>query len=100
MAAYGTPVKYYQRHLRTFTANSKLPLCDNEIDMQKYILHYSSYRIISDIFLRMLLSKTRANIEESVYNSPGKETRFPEVAERIMSVFVKRKMKGSLNQSK
>ena len=32
MCMVRTPVKYYQRHLRTFTANSKLALCNREID--------------------------------------------------------------------
>ncbi len=54
--------------------------------------------MISSIFLGMLLSKTRPNFEESVYNSSGKVTSFPKVAERIVSVFVKRKIKSSLNQ--
>ncbi len=53
----------------------------------------------SSIFLGMLLSKTSSNIEESVYISCGKVTSFPKVAERIMSVFVKRKIKSLLNQN-
>ncbi len=39
------------------------------------------------------------NIEKFVYNSSGKVTIFPKVAERIVSVFVKRKIKSSLNQT-
>ncbi len=54
------------------------------------ILHQ---RMISSIFLGMLLSKMRANIKESVYNSCGKVTSFPTVAERIVNVFVKCKIK-------
>ena len=43
-------------------------------DAEKYILHN---RMISNIFLGMLLSKTRANIEEYVNNNSGKLTSFP-----------------------
>ncbi len=35
--------------------------------------------MISSMFLEMQLSKTRTNIEESVYNSSGKVVSFPKV---------------------
>ncbi len=63
MARYGMPVKYYQRHLRTFTANSKFLLsclCDCEIDFmirKSIFVPENDFWYFSRIFLGMLLSK-------------------------------------------
>ncbi len=86
MAKYDTPVKYHQRHFRSFTANSKFPLCDCESFYDaKYIFCIIKYIFCTRewflVFSMKPILKICTNIEESFYNRYVKIMSFPKVAE-------------------